>query len=94
MGLSIEQYYALGLMLLFLLKALLVSRYTTFQAYNLYLNAAFFLLIAVFLAYEFWQDGLYTGILAIVLGGLAMGKYLSDMQAPREEEDQDPRGFD
>ncbi len=89
MNFSVEQYYALGLMLLFLLKALLVSRNATFKAYNLYLNAGFFLLIAVFLAYQFWKDGLYTGLIAILLGGLAMGKYFMDVQSSNHEEDQD-----
>jgi hypothetical protein len=89
MNLTVEQYYAMGLMVLFLLKALLVSRNATFRAYNKYLNAGFFLLIAVFLAYQFWKDGLYTGLIAILLGGLAMGKYFMDVQGSSQEEDQD-----
>lgn len=89
MNFSIEQYYALGLMVLFLLKSLLVSRNATVKACNLYLNAGFFLLIALFLGYQFWKDGLYTGLIAILLGGLAMGKYFMDVQSSSQEEDED-----
>lgn len=84
-----EHFYAIGLLVFFLLKAALVNRYQVIRAYNLYLNAAAFLGIAAFLGYQFWQDGLYMGIVALGLGGMAMGKYVMDMQVSKREEDDD-----
>lgn len=90
MALGLEHYYALGLLVFFLAKGLLVRKSGFINEYNLYLNIGAFALIAVFLGFQFWQDELYTGILALVLGTLAMGKYFLDMEREGSgEEDQD-----
>ncbi len=91
MELSFKEWCAIGLMTLFLLKALAVNQSARIQAYNRYLNTLMFLLGLSFLSYAFYQDGLYTGILAVLLGGMAIGKYFYDMEVsdPPEDEQQD-----
>lgn len=93
MGLTFAHYYVMGLMALFLLKAFAVNRNARIRAYDLYLNTGVFILIAIFLAYQFWKDGLYTGIFAVCLGGLAIGKYFYDMRLfDKKQREQDKKG--
>lgn len=93
MELSFKEWCAIGLMALFLIKAIAVYKSARIQAYNQYLNTLVFLLGLVFLSYSFYRDGLYMGILAVGLGGLAIGKYFYDMAVsdPPEDEQEDQR---
>jgi hypothetical protein len=90
MEFGFSEYYAIGLLVVFVIKAVAVNRDARIRAYNLYLNTSIFLLIAIFLSYQFYKDGLYTGIAAVALGGLAIGKYFYDMEVSNQpDEDQD-----
>jgi len=76
---GLEHALVTALLVLFLLKRLLATQVAIIANNYHFINLCFFLLIAIFLSYQFWIDELYTGIFAIFLGCLAFGKYYYDV---------------
>lgn len=81
MELGFKHYFVIILALLFLLKKVLSNRFTLIDENHHFLNLLFFMAVAVFLGVQFWLDGLYIGLLALFLGGLAFGKYYYDVSS-------------
>lgn len=77
-----KHYFVIGLLFLFVLKALLGNQ--SFIKQNIhFINLLFFLIIAGYLTHEFYQKELYAGLIAIVLGVLAFGKYFIDTKTDK-----------